>query len=205
MSILEKSSAALQGVKANAKKSSSATMQALSAVLGDGFQDEDWASEGEEVAEDIPNMTESEMQVVKALGGYIITRLHRQEKLTCNGCRDSLLSSEQGILLQERQRDGDQLFSASFSLHQFLLTAEAEFRLAMCDESFCAEEQIGMKLRRHISGKVPQLLCCHPTAAADAVITLFLRVRLHHHCKLRNALIGEDRKQKRKERKLKRM
>ena len=52
VSVLQSSSEALQGQKVNAKKASAATMQALTKMIGAGFQDEDWASEGEEVTEE---------------------------------------------------------------------------------------------------------------------------------------------------------
>lgn len=213
VSVLDKSAAALRDFKANAKLESASTMQALSTVLGSGFTDEDWASEGEEVVDDDDDddvescsLADSELQVVTALGGYLITRLSRQKKLTCSCCRSELLSGEQNILLQERQRDVSvSLMSGSPSLNKFVLAAEKEFRSAMSEETFCVAEHIGLRLRQRILKKVPRLQCCHPEAAATIVLGLFLRVRLHHHCKLYTAHISEDRKKQRRDKKLKKL
>ena len=155
---------------------SAATMQALTKMIGAGFQDEDWASEGEEVAEEDAvniSLARSELEIMGALGGYVVTRLSCQKKLSCDRCRSELVTSEQGTLLQERQRDGKQLLSASRSLKTFLSTAEAVFRTAMANDSFCVEGQIGLKLRCQILAKVPRLSCCHPESAAAAILTFF--------------------------------
>jgi hypothetical protein len=207
-SVLQKSSDALRGLRANAKRTSAVTMRALETVIGAGFRDEDWASEGEEVAEDDAvkvSLTPSELQIVDALGGYVVTRLSYKKKLPCDGCRTDLLSSEQSIILQERQLDGEQLLSASPSLKTFLLTAETLFRRLVAAESFCVEEQLGLKLKHRILAEVSDLECCHPNSAAEAILSLFLRVRLHHHCRLRNAHISSDKQQKTKDRKMKKL
>jgi len=47
--------------------------------------------------EDSNILLDSEHQVVDLLGGYVITRLARQGKLSCADCQSSLLKSEQGI------------------------------------------------------------------------------------------------------------
>ena len=130
VSILQRSSEALQGQKVNAKKASAATMKVLTKMIGAGFQDEHWASEGEEVAEEDAvniSLARSELEIMDALGGYVMTRLSRQKKLSCDRCRSELVTSEQGILLQERQRDGKQLLSASRSLKTFFSTQKLCF------------------------------------------------------------------------------
>ena len=74
VSVLQRSSEALQGQKVNAKKASAVTMQALTKMIGAGFQDEDWASEGEEVAEEDAvniSLARSELEIMDALGGYV--------------------------------------------------------------------------------------------------------------------------------------
>ena len=124
-------------------------MQVLTKMISAGFQDEDWASEDEEVAEeDAVNISfaRSELETMDALGGYVVTRLGRQKKLSCDRCHSELVTSKQGILLHERQRDRKQLLSASHSLKMFLLTAEAVFRTAMANDSFCVEEQVEAKM-----------------------------------------------------------
>ena len=207
-SVLQKSSNALRGLRANAKCMSAVTMWALETVIGAGFRDEDWASEGEEVAEDDAvkvSLTPLELQIVDALGSYVVTRLSYQKKLLCDGCQTDLLSSEQNVVLQEYQLDGEQLLSASPSLKTFLLTAETLFRMLIAAESFCVEEQLGLKLKHRILAEVSDLECCHPNSAAEAILSLFLRVHLHHHCRLRNAHISSNKQQKTKDRKMKKL
>ena len=73
VSILQRSLETLQGQKVNAKKASATTMQALTKIIGAGFQDEDWASEGEEVAEEDAvniSLAQLELEIMDALGGY---------------------------------------------------------------------------------------------------------------------------------------
>lgn len=162
---------------------------------------------GEEILEDDEfAVTATEQQVIDCIGGYIVRRLFKQGKLSCEGCRDSLVSTNQGIFVQEKQHDGAELLSSSSaSLAAFLLSAEGTFRASMSVKDFSHGDEIGKSLREQIGRKAPSLACCHPTDAASCIIGLFLRVRLHHHCKLFNHTISAVRKQKAKEKKLKKM
>ena len=176
---------------------------------GVDFCNEDWASEGEEIAElhdCSQGLHSSEEQVIDCLGGYVVTRLARQQKLPCADCRDALLAAHQGIFVQEKQIDGAMLLkSSSPALKDFLLSAEIKFRFLMRPQSFTVKNDIGRKLHEEMLLNTPVLPCCHPTDAANAVLTLYLRVRLHHYCKLFNRSIAAERKQRKKNKKFKKL
>lgn len=147
---------------------------------------EDFASEDEEdIAEICPDVlqevTRSEEQVVDMLGGYCVTRLGKQGKLQCQECRQQLLKTQRGILLHERQYKEctkQALFSSSPSLYQFLLHTERKCREWL--QTALHSDGIGALIRKSVWAGVPRLQCCHPAAAGEAILTLYLRVRLHH-------------------------
>ena len=205
VSILETTSKAC---KVSGSHASSSAVHIAKSVLGDGVTDDNWASEGEEIVdvEDSNILLDSEHQVVDLLGGYVITRLARQGKLSCADCQSSLLKSEQGILVQKKQYDGCKMLkSSSSNLKDFLVVAEQTFRSKMKSKQFFVSNDIGKALQKDILGSAPALQCCHPEAAANAVITLYCRVRLHHTCKLYNQNISKKRKEKTKEKKLRKL
>ena len=147
-------------------------------------------------------LTESEQQVVDRVGGYVISRLGRQDKLRCADCRSALVSTSQGILVQERQHaESMQLSSSSPSLTAFLLHCEHCFRRVT---EQLHTDNIGQQLRRFIVRDAPRLQCCHPAAAAAAaILPLYLRVWLHHLCKLRTQNMRYVRQKLRQRNKLK--
>ena len=113
---------------------------------------------GEEILEDDEfAVTATEQQVIDCIGGYIVRRLFKQGKLSCEGCRDSLVSTNQGIFVQEKQHDGAELLSSSSaSLAAFLLSAEGTFRASMSVKDFSHGDEIGKSLREQIGRKAPK-------------------------------------------------
>ena len=95
-----------------------------------------------------------------------------------------------------------QLSSSSVSMTAFLHHCESCFWRIRKQLNF---DNIGQYLRDAISLKAPTLQCCHPADAAAAIIPLFLRIRLHHACKLFTQSIRQDRQKKKRENKLKKL
>ena len=175
------------------------------AAFGDCVTDEKWASEDEDVVGH-DHILSTENQVVDLLGGYVVTRLRRQGKLSCMDCQLALLSGTQSILLQEKQYDDCMMLqSSSDNLKKFLMFAESIFRSKIKSKSFIIRDEIGKRLRQTIMATAAPLDCCHQEIAADAVLKLYLTVRLHHHCKTYNQNISAERKKKKEDNKLRKL
>ena len=201
--------------KKGIQKSAAAATAVAASVLGAGVQLEDdtTISEDEEDVFDISNheddiykVSRSEEQVVDMLGGYCITRLGKQKKLKCDECRQQLLQSCRNILLQEREYTEctkQALFSSSHDLFRFLLHTETVCRKVL--HASMHMENIAASIREKVLKEAPKLQCCHPNDTAQAVLQLYLRVRLHHQSRLVNATMRLTRKSNTKNRKLKKL
>ena len=218
VSFLEKATSDCRAGRAHRAATTATALLRL--LVGDGVELDDGAHvEDDDASEDdvsddndsdddtvVENSSilESEQQVLDRVGGYVVTRLGRQRKLRCADCRAALLSSSQGILVQERQYAGTrlQLAYSGASLPDFLRQCELCFRQVVA-ELHC--DNIGEKLRHVIAKNTSMLQCCHPAPAAAAIIELFLRVRLHHCCKLRTQAVRSERQAKRKADKVKKL
>lgn len=199
VSILEK---ATSDCRAGRARHAAATATALArSIIGDGVELDD---EGERSDDEIlGTLDESECQVIDRVGGYIVSRLGHQGKLRCIDCRSSLVGTLQSILVQERQHHGTMVLSSSgSSLTDFLHHCESRFRQVTKQLHI---DNIGQQLRQSIAMNAPKLKCCHPVDAAAAIVPLFLRVRLHHLCKLKTADMCYSRKQNRVQKKLKKL
>jgi len=202
--VLESATSGLKkGVKSALKQASATTVR----LLGSGSELYNIIDVDEEaICDDVDDdheesINRTEEQVVEMLGGYCITRLFRQQKLKCSECKELLLKTQRNILLQEREYrecTSQALFSSSLSLHRFLMSAECEIRRVLKKDLH--KDGIGRHLKETILRKnVSVLNCCHPIDAAEAVIGLYLRVRLHHQSKLTNAFFNCRKKQKKQE------
>lgn len=106
--------------------------------LGVGVMEEEneWASEDEgDVLDsddeiDCKAISHAENQVIDCLGGYVVTRLQRQKKLTCIDCCNALVrTTQRSIMVQEKQFESCSLLSSSTPcLRTFLLHAETIVR-----------------------------------------------------------------------------
>ena len=202
VSILEK---ATSDCRAGRARHAAATATALArSIIGDGVNLDDEGTRSDDEDEEILGDSKaSQCQVIDRVGGYIISRLGRQGKLRCSDCRTSLVSTSQSILVQERQRPGAMLLSSSgVSLTDFLRHCESHFRQVTKQLHV---DNIGQRLRESIEINAPELKCCHPVDAAAAIVPLFLRVRLHHLCKIKTMDVSFVRKQNRQQNKLKKL
>ena len=153
------------------------------------------------------SLQRSELEVLDYIGGYIVTRLARQEKMKCTECRHQLVRQNfRGVLVQEKDfvQDAAQkaaLAASSPSLKTFLTTAEKIASHYLEGSSHL--DRIGYTIRKCILDTAPALQCCHPFEAASVISTLFLRVQLHHHSRLFNEKLHLSRKQYSKCRKMK--
>ena len=129
------------------------------------------------------------------------TRVARKTQMCWLSHRTSPLT--QGILVQERQHQGAMLLSSSSaSLTAFLHHCEGCYeRIA----NHLNMDNVGQQLRQAIANNTPRLQCCHPADAAAAIIPLFLRIRLHHACKLLTQNVRLERQKKRHESKFRKL
>ncbi len=133
VNILEKATSDCRNDRAHRAAATAAAL--VRSLLGEGVDLDDEGGCGgvlsdEEDQEHAENsLAESEQQVVDRIGGYIVNRLGRQDKLRCADCRAALVrSSSPGILVQERQQDGALLLqSSSETLTEFMRHCESCF------------------------------------------------------------------------------
>ena len=196
-------------VKLSARKCVAAAAAAVlvdATVAVEEFEsDDDNAAFNVDDSDSEHQVSRSEEQVVDMLGGYCVTRLMKQGKLTCQDCCNQLLQARRSILLQERQYKEctkQALFSSSPELYQFLLHTERVCRKHLTTAMHV--ENIGKNICDDVWRHAPHLLCCHPAEAGAAVLKLYLRVRLHHHSRLVNATL-KARRVETKQKKLKKL
>lgn len=172
-------------------------------------------SEPESDEEDEDDLTEvvenyhlftSEIQAISYVGGYIVQKLQWKKKINCDECVAALVSSVSSKFVQLKQFDYEdcaQLLTPSQQLLAFLRSSEVTFRRHITHMAHRAN--VGATLRRRIYKNAPPLRVCEGHHVSDCVLTLFLRIRLHHWCKLTNQSLKSVREAKRKAKKQKKL
>ena len=135
----------------------------------------------------------SEMQVIGYVGGYIVRKPHYKNVIGCGDCYSALVSDKHSLFVKEKQFSYEgraQLLTPSQQLFQFLIHVEKTFRGHVAP--LAHHQQVGSTLKNLMKKNVPQLNTCHNVT--DVLLTLFLRVRLHHWCKLKSMEVRKTEK-----------
>lgn len=145
----------------------------------------------------------SEMQAMSYIGGYIVQRLKWKNLIDCDQCVAALVSSVPSEFIKLKQFDYEdcaQLLTPSQQLLTFLRNAECIFRHHI--KAIAYRAGVAATLKRRIIQKVSEIVVCEGHNVTACILTLFLRIRLHHWCKLTNLSIKTERDAKRKAKKV---